>query len=75
MFWFHISAFNLRQFLIFTFMIKVGDRVSVGGHGATVRYVGDVSGHPGHWVGVEWDDSDRGRHDGVVGGVRYFQTR
>ncbi|VDP47892.1 unnamed protein product [Heligmosomoides polygyrus] len=56
-------------------MIKVGDRVSVGGHGATVRYVGDVSGHPGHWVGVEWDDSDRGRHDGVVGGVRYFQTR
>ncbi|VDL84634.1 unnamed protein product [Nippostrongylus brasiliensis] len=56
-------------------MLKLGDRVSVNGHAATVRYIGDVSGHPGQWVGVEWDDPNRGKHDGVVGDVRYFSTR
>ncbi|CAI5467924.1 unnamed protein product [Closterium sp. Yama58-4] len=39
----------------------------------TVRYVGPVDGHKGEWVGVEWDDPSRGKHDGVVTGKRYFQ--
>ncbi|CAI7886902.1 unnamed protein product [Closterium sp. NIES-53] len=39
----------------------------------TVRYVGPVHGYKGEWVGVEWDDSSRGKHDGVVTGKRYFQ--
>ncbi|CAI5999653.1 unnamed protein product [Closterium sp. NIES-65] len=38
----------------------------------TVRYVGPVDGHKGEWVGVEWDDPSRGKHDGVVTGKRYF---
>ena len=41
---------------------------------ATVRFVGAVEGTAGPWVGVEWDDAARGRHDGSHGGVRYFQT-
>lgn len=42
----------------------------------TVRYVGEVSGTKGEWIGVEWDDEGRGRHDGthdgkrLVGGMR-----
>ena len=38
-----------------------------------VRYVGEVDGQRGQWVGVEWDDSTRGAHDGAVGGRRYFR--
>ncbi|KAK5975931.1 hypothetical protein GCK32_002409, partial [Trichostrongylus colubriformis] len=55
-------------------LTQLGDRVSIGGYGATVRYIGDVSGHPGVWVGVEWDNPDRGKHNGSVSGVRYFET-
>jgi len=39
---------------------------------ATVRYLGSVVNQKGWWVGVEWDDPARGKHDGAHGGVRYF---
>ncbi|VDK52485.1 unnamed protein product, partial [Cylicostephanus goldi] len=55
-------------------MAQVNDRVLVNGHAAVVRYVGSVVDHPGVWVGVEWDDPNRGKHDGMVNGVRYFTT-
>ena len=29
----------------------------------------------GIWIGVEWDDPSRGKHDGVHEGHRYFSTR
>ncbi|EFY90816.1 tubulin-specific chaperone, putative [Metarhizium acridum CQMa 102] len=50
----------------------VGQRVSYGGALCTVRYVGEVAGTTGSWLGVEWDDSTRGKHDGSHKGVRYF---
>ena len=34
-----------------------------------------VQGYEGVWIGVEWDDEGRGRHDGTVNGVQYFHTR
>ncbi|VDM67084.1 unnamed protein product [Strongylus vulgaris] len=55
-------------------MVQVGDRILVGEYAATVRYIGNVAGHPGVWVGVEWDDPSRGKHDGLVNGIRYFTT-
>ena len=36
----------------------------------TVRYVGEVAGTKGEWIGVEWDDEGRGRHDGTHDGKR-----
>ena len=36
------------------------------------RYIGPVKGQEGTWVGVEWDDATRGKHDGSTGGVQYF---
>ena len=36
----------------------------------TVRYVGEVAGTKGEWIGVEWDDEGRGRHDGSHDGKR-----
>ncbi|XP_054281832.1 tubulin-specific chaperone E [Macrosteles quadrilineatus] len=53
----------------------VGRRVAVGEHRGTVQYVGAVPPAPGVWLGVEWDDPSRGKHDGMYNGVRYFQTR
>ena len=34
----------------------------------TVRYIGPVPGQPSHqqWVGVEWDDETKGKHNGTV---------
>ncbi|KAI1213983.1 RNI-like protein [Annulohypoxylon truncatum] len=54
---------------------KVGDRLSYDGAVCTVRYIGEVSGTSGSWLGVEWDDPTRGKHDGSNKGVRYFTCR
>ena len=51
-----------------------GDRVRAGGHAGTVRYCGRLAGREGEWVGVQWDDAGRGRHDGCVDGRRYFDA-
>ncbi|VDM57531.1 unnamed protein product [Angiostrongylus costaricensis] len=56
-------------------MAVIGERVMVGGHSAVIRYVGEVAGYPGIWAGVEWDDPNRGKHNGFVNGVQYFRTK
>uniref|UniRef100_A0A8C9V8T3 Tubulin-specific chaperone E n=1 Tax=Scleropages formosus TaxID=113540 RepID=A0A8C9V8T3_SCLFO len=53
----------------------LGRRVSCDGERATVRYVGVVPPTAGLWLGVEWDDPKRGKHDGSHEGVRYFTCR
>ncbi|GME50835.1 hypothetical protein GTA08_BOTSDO05438 [Neofusicoccum parvum] len=50
-----------------------GRRLSYNGDLCTVRYVGGVQGTKGEWLGVEWDDPTRGKHDGSHAGVRYFE--
>ncbi|KAH9928160.1 uncharacterized protein B0H18DRAFT_1001521 [Fomitopsis serialis] len=50
----------------------VGTRLIHSGHLGTVRFVGQVDGAAGLWLGVEWDDPQRGKHDGVKDGKRYF---
>jgi tubulin-specific chaperone E len=54
----------------------IGERIVVrdkdGEHLAAVRYIGPIDSKSGVWVGVEWDDQSRGRHDGSVAGRRYF---
>ena len=49
----------------------LGVRVEVGRDKATIRWKG-VVGESGEWLGVEWDNSERGKHDGTHRGVRYF---
>lgn len=56
-------------------MLSVNTRVQAGKDRATVRYVGRVDGQDGVWVGVEWDDATRGKHDGSTSGVRYFECK
>ena len=62
----------------------VGMRVAdEDGHKATVRYVGPVKSaknSKAEYIGVEWDDAERGKHDGSLepkgGGEKevYFRT-
>ncbi|RPB00858.1 hypothetical protein L873DRAFT_1827510 [Choiromyces venosus 120613-1] len=57
--------------------VEVGDAVNTpnGMHG-TVKFIGNVKGKAGIFVGVELDPdmSGRGKNDGAVDGVRYFTT-
>lgn len=48
--------------------------MSCDGHYGTVRYCGPVVGTKGTWIGVEWEDPIRGKHNGCHGGVQYFHT-
>ncbi|KAK4194648.1 HotDog domain-containing protein [Triangularia verruculosa] len=50
----------------------IGQRRSYDGALCTVRYIGEVAGTTGSWLGVEWDDTSRGKHDGQHKGTRYF---
>ena len=51
---------------------RLGQRRSFDGNLCTIRYVGEVAGTTGEWLGVEWDDATRGKHSGEHKGVRYF---
>jgi hypothetical protein len=53
----------------------IGDRAQIGEFKATVRYVGEVQGSKGEWLGVEWDDVERGKHSGSKDGIVYFECR
>lgn len=48
----------------------------IEGYRATVKYIGAIaSAKPEEgWIGVEWDDQSRGKHDGQAYGRRYFTT-
>ncbi len=59
--------------------IVLGARVQVDsaqGARGCVRYIGPVHSESEKsgkiWVGVEWDEIGRGKHDGTLDGVRYF---
>lgn len=54
---------------------KIGERVECSGYLGTVKYVGPIEGKPSMWLGIDWDDPSRGKHNGSVNGVQYFKTR
>ncbi|GLD95313.1 hypothetical protein PINS_up003957 [Pythium insidiosum] len=53
--------------------IDIGTRVSIGASGKSgiVRYVGEVDGLAGDWVGIELDKPE-GKHSGDLNGKVYF---
>jgi dynactin complex subunit len=53
----------------------LGQRLSLKGQTCTVRYVGTVADKPGSWLGIEWDEPNRGRHNGTHEGVKYFECK
>jgi dynactin complex subunit len=53
----------------------IGQRLSLKSQTCTVRYIGQVADKQGQWLGVEWDDASRGKHDGTHQRVSYFKCR
>uniref|UniRef100_A0A7N4NY88 Tubulin-specific chaperone E n=1 Tax=Sarcophilus harrisii TaxID=9305 RepID=A0A7N4NY88_SARHA len=53
----------------------IGRRIDVNGELGTVRYFGDVPPVKGPWIGIEWDNPQRGKHDGSHEGTIYFKCR
>jgi dynactin complex subunit len=55
----------------------IGRRINFQGHNGTIHYEGPIV-HEDRgqdiWVGIEWDDITRGRHNGTVSGHVYFTT-
>ncbi|KAL3420810.1 CAP-Gly domain-containing protein [Phlyctema vagabunda] len=57
---------------------RVGQRLSLRSQLCTIRYVGPILGTTNQneeWLGVEWDDTARGKHDGSNNNKRYFECR
>ncbi len=56
----------------------VGRRIEFNGDRGTVRYYGPLQHDPEKakggeiWVGIEWDNPARGKHNGTVNGFKYF---
>lgn len=50
----------------------IGSRINYASNLGTVRYVGQVDGTKGIWLGIEWDDPQRGKHNGSNDGKHYF---
>lgn len=53
----------------------VGERLCLKGQNCTVRYIGTVRDKAGTWLGVEWDDPNRGKHNGTHDGTVYFTCK
>ncbi|KIX94367.1 uncharacterized protein Z520_09753 [Fonsecaea multimorphosa CBS 102226] len=51
----------------------IGQRRSYGGALCTVRYLGPLPNTKGEWLGIEWDDPSRGKHNGQHEGQQIFQ--
>ncbi|PMD64079.1 uncharacterized protein K444DRAFT_609404 [Hyaloscypha bicolor E] len=54
---------------------NIGQRVSFDSNLCTIRYIGAVEGTDREWLGVEWDEPSRGKHDGSHKGKRYFECQ
>ena len=52
----------------------LNSRIECEGYVGTVKYIGPVGDTKGQWLGVDWDDSDRGKHNGTYNDIHYFNT-
>lgn len=54
--------------------ITVGSRLSYSGELCTVRFVGKIPPWPTVLAyGVEWDNIEKGKHDGTLNGISFFR--
>ena len=58
----------------------LGKRVELNEKTATIKYIGPLKHKKDAketeiWFGLEWDDKNRGKHNGTVEGYEYFKTK
>ncbi|EZA50346.1 hypothetical protein DMN91_003520 [Ooceraea biroi] len=54
---------------------EIASRIECDGYHGTLKYVGPVGDTKGEWLGIDWDDLTRGKHNGTYQGIEYFQAR
>ncbi|KRZ75125.1 Tubulin-specific chaperone E [Trichinella papuae] len=52
----------------------IGCRVRHRGARGVVKFCGKIGLLDGEWLGIDWDERSRGKHDGTYQNVRYFET-
>ncbi|KRX90372.1 Tubulin-specific chaperone E [Trichinella pseudospiralis] len=52
----------------------IGCRVRHRGARGVVKFCGRIGLLDGEWLGIDWDERSRGKHDGTYQNVRYFET-
>uniref|UniRef100_A0A1I8JFQ0 Tubulin-specific chaperone E n=1 Tax=Macrostomum lignano TaxID=282301 RepID=A0A1I8JFQ0_9PLAT len=52
----------------------LGRRIELDGHFGIVKYIGPVGSSRDTWLGIDWDEPERGRHNGTHNGVQYFKA-
>nr|CAD2191870.1 unnamed protein product [Meloidogyne enterolobii] len=55
-------------------MIELNKRVMLKEFKGVVKYCGEVEGTTGIWIGVDWDNKERGKHNGSFNGKQYFEA-
>ena len=52
----------------------LGKRIELNGYSGTIRYSGPLKHKNDNdvWVGIDWDDKSRGKHNGTVESTFYF---
>lgn len=54
---------------------KIGHRIECDGVKGTIKWIGKLPNYKNIWYGIDWDDEERGKHNGTHNGVSYFSTR
>ncbi|XP_063995172.1 tubulin-specific chaperone E [Diachasmimorpha longicaudata] len=54
---------------------QIGQRIACDGHYGTICYIGAVENTAGLWLGIDWDNPTRGKHNGTYHDKEYFKTR
>ncbi|MGH0128787.1 UNVERIFIED_CONTAM: hypothetical protein FKN15_046599 [Acipenser sinensis] len=52
----------------------VGRQIICDGEKGTLLFIGNVPPTAGLWLGVEWDNPERCKHDGSNEGIQYFKS-
>ncbi|PWA00689.1 hypothetical protein BB558_000131 [Smittium angustum] len=54
----------------------INQRIKVDEKGrGTIKYIGEIQGVSGTWLGVEWDNPSSGKHSGEHNDLQYFSVR
>ncbi|XP_015124320.1 tubulin-specific chaperone E isoform X2 [Diachasma alloeum] len=54
---------------------KIGQRIACDGHYGTIYYIGAIENTAGLWLGIDWDNPGRGKHNGTYHDKEYFKAR
>ncbi|XP_045465078.1 tubulin-specific chaperone E [Harmonia axyridis] len=55
-------------------IFQIGDRIECSDSIGTVKYIGNIEGYSSIWLGIDWDDPNRGKHNGNFNGKQYFEA-